>query len=333
MAAESVCFYSRQQPSQTEYDRLWMSVVSSDAKYYFMLTMAMLLWGMSWVSKDVAVGLAPPMTVGLFRYLFASLAFLVFMSATGKPAHKRFRREDLKSLVLVGGLGIFAFEVMELTGLVFTTSAQGAIIDGIQPITIAIFASLILREQLARKWQYSGLFLGFLGIVIVVGVQYVLVWNLDHLIGNIILIIATCIWALYSVAGRRIMERMPSLNLVAGASFVGFALFSITASLEAFWLEPALNLPEFWINTVFLGAVVTFLSYLLYFEAVKNIGATRSGIFLSLVPIFGTLLSAWLLNETIYWTFLAGLVCVTVAILLVNYPLSEEERESPLPVA
>ncbi len=299
-----------------------------DVKYYVMLVMAMLLWGFSWVSKDVAVGLATPMTVGLFRYFFASITFLIFMPLRGEPAHKRFKRSDIKPLILVGGFGIFAFEVMELTGLVYTTSAQGAIIDGIQPITIAIFASLILQEQLPQKWQYSGLVLGFLGIVFAVGVQYLLVLNFEHLFGNVILIIATCIWALYSVAGRRIMERMSSLNLVAGASFVGFLLFSVAASAESFWLQPALGVPEFWINTAFLGAVVTFLSYLLYFEAVKNIGATRSGVFLSLVPIFGTLLSAWLLSEVIYWTFLAGLACVTAAIIIVNYPIKDRQEEA-----
>ncbi|TFG08577.1 DMT family transporter [Candidatus Thorarchaeota archaeon] len=327
---ESMRFYLRYKPSRTKREELRKLMENPDTKYYFMLIMAMALWGMSWVSKDVAVGLASPMTVGFFRYLFASVSFFIFMTATGEPPHRRFKREDLKSLILVGGLGIFAFEVMELTGLVYTTSAQGAIIDGIQPITIAFFAGLILHEQLPRKWQYSGLVLGFLGIVIVVGVQYLLVLNLDHLLGNIILVLATCIWALYSVAGRKIMEKMPSLNLVAGASFVGLALFGVFASLEGFWLQPAMTEPAFWLNTVFLGAVVTFLSYLLYFEAVRNIGVTRSGIFLSLVPIFGTLLSAWLLSEVIYWTFLAGLACVTVAIFIVNYPSAQNEPTPPI---
>ena len=45
-------------------------------KYYILLVLAMVFWGGSWVSAQVVVSVAPPFTVGFFRFLTASLIFL-----------------------------------------------------------------------------------------------------------------------------------------------------------------------------------------------------------------------------------------------------------------
>ena len=48
-------------------------------KYYILLILAMIFWGGSWVSAQVVVSVAPPFTVGFFRFLTASLIFLPLM--------------------------------------------------------------------------------------------------------------------------------------------------------------------------------------------------------------------------------------------------------------
>ena len=77
---------------------------------------------------------------------------------------------------------------------------------------------------------------------------------------------------------------------------------------------------------LYLGAFVTFIGFLLYFESIKQIGATKTGGFINLVPVFGTALSFLILSEIIYWTFALGLALVIGGILIINYPARKNEQ-------
>ncbi|MHA1772480.1 MAG: DMT family transporter [Candidatus Thorarchaeota archaeon] len=304
----------------------------SAIKYYAMLVSAMVLWGASWVSKKIAVSAAPPLTIGFLRFLSASVVFFIFMVAIKRPPHKAFSKSDLKLLLPIGIVGVFGYETMELLGLQLTTAAQGAIIDGFQPVTIAIFAFIILRETLTRKWQYIGFLFGFLGIISVVGTQFLAGLG-EHVLGDLVLIGATCVWAIYSALGKRAMGSMDALDMTAGGIFIGTIFFGLTSLTEQWWTLPAMVDPIFWANILFLGMVMTFLCFLLYFESIRNIGATRSGVFVSLIPISGTILSFFVLGEEILASFWAGLVLVTIGIIITNFPVreGEQKKETTLP--
>ena len=68
------------------------------------------------------------------------------------------------------------------------------------------------------------------------------------------------------------------------------------------------------------------MGFVIYYWGIKNLGATRTGIFLNLVPVFGTVFSVLVLGEEIYWTFLLGLVLVVVGVMIINFP---ERRIEP----
>ncbi|MCK5264077.1 MAG: DMT family transporter, partial [Candidatus Thorarchaeota archaeon] len=96
------------------------------------------------------------------------------------------------------------------------------------------------------------------------------------------------------------------------------------------WTLPALIDPIFWMNVIYLGVFVTVIGFLFYFISIKELGATRAGGFISLVPVFGTFLSALFMPEDpIYWTFGVGLLFVVCGIAIINFPIKENEIEEP----
>ena len=115
----------------------------------------MAFWGGSWPSAKITVEIAPPMTIGFFRFLSASILFSILLFAAEPEPRRIFRRPNFKILFLVGLTGIFGYGVLFLTGMRFTTAAQGAIIAGFNPATVSIVAHLYHKERLARKWQYQ----------------------------------------------------------------------------------------------------------------------------------------------------------------------------------
>lgn len=287
-----------------------------------MLISGMLFWGGSWVSAKILVTIAPPMTIGFFRFLFASIFFLGLLKASGEGICNL--RPNFRWLVLVGATGIFGYGILFLTGIRFTTAAQGSIIAGFNPTMIALFAHLIHKERLDRRWKYTGFILSFLGVMMVIGVQTLLDFNISYLIGNLIILCAMAMWGFYSSISKQVMKTLSPAEVNAGGSIVGCMFFGLFALTEEPWTLPVLNDPIFWANILFLGFFVTFLGFLFYLRSVDRLGATKTGGFINLVPVFGTLLSVLILHETLHWTFLVGLVFVVTGITIVNARSSKE---------
>jgi drug/metabolite transporter (DMT)-like permease len=297
----------------------------SNSKYYGMLIMATLFWGGSWVSAKILVSEveAPPFTIGFFRFLSASICFLILMPIIGNKPHKTFTRANLKLIILLGLTGVFGYNIFFLVGMRFTTAAQGAIIAGANPATISLFAHIIHGERLYKKLYYSGFVLSFTGIVFVVGVQALLDFQLEYLIGNLIIFCAMLTWGLYSSIGKSAMQIMTPIEATASGVMIGAVLFGIGACYETFWTLPVILNPSFWIQVLFLGVFVTFFGLIFYFQPIEKLGATRTAVFINLVPVFGTILSVLFLDEPIYWTFIIGLILIIIGITIINFPKQE----------
>lgn len=308
-----------------------MLMTSRSFKYYAMLIITMAFWGGSWVSAKLTVAIAPPMTIGFFRFFIASIFFLLLLIITEPQSRKFLRRESRKLLLLAGITGIFGYGVLFLIGLKFTTAAQGSIIAGFNPATVSLVALTIHKERLSRKWQYSGFIIAFVGVVFVIGVQALIDFHLEYLIGNLTILCATFTWGIYSTVGKEAMKTMTPLEVSTGGAIVGSILFGIGALYEQVWSLPAMIDPFFWMNTFYLGVFVTVVGFLFYFIAIREIGATRAGGFINLVPVFGTLLSAIIMpQDPIYWTFGVGLILVVFGITIINFPINDKKTERML---
>ncbi|MHA1451102.1 MAG: DMT family transporter [Candidatus Hodarchaeales archaeon] len=302
-----------------------MSVTAKKTSYMLMV-LTTLTWGISWPVTKKLVEIAPPMTLGFFRFLIGLLCFVILMLVLRTPIS--LSKDSLKSYFLLGLTGIFGYGILFLIGIKFTTAAQGAIIAGVNPAGISLIAHFMHGEKLDRKWKYWGFPISFAGVIFVIGVQSLIDFQLEHLIGNLIILAAMGVWGIYSNLGRKFMERMSSLEATTGAVFVGMMLFGAGAVTEGFGSLEMLVNPDFWLGILIVGVIVTFCGFFLYFMAVKNIGATSAGIFINLVPVFGTVFSALILHETIYWTFIVGLLMIISGIVLINIPVKGDVQDS-----
>ena len=285
------------------------------------------------MSGKLVVDTAPPFTIGFFRFLIASVLLLPAAAILRPKPAPRLERRTVVLFLLMGLVGIFGYGVFFLVGMKLTTAAQGAIIAGINPASVSLWAHIMHKERLDRKWRYVGFAISLLGIVFVVGVQAFVEFQPAHLLGNLLIICAMMTWGFYSSVGKSAMKTSSSVEATAGSVAFGTLLFSIGATYEQFWTLPAMVNPAFWLNILFLAVPVTFLAYLFYFIAIKDIGATRSAVFINLVPVFGVSLSVLLLHETMYWTFGLGLLLVVAGIVTITFPLNRKPHVHPDEIA
>ncbi len=303
---------------------------NENLKYYGLLIIASFTWGASWVAAKILVDIAPPLTIGFFRFLISSILFVSLIVLTGNSLRKIFTRSKIKWLVLLGFTGIFGYGVLFLVGMRFTTAAQGSIIAGFNPVTISIFALLLHRERLERRWMYSGFAISFVGVLFVVGIQALIDFQPEHLLGNIIILGAMCIWGLYSSIAKQSMKTMTPLEANTGAAIVGLFLFGIGSLFERSWTLTIYTNIDFWWNVFFLGAFTTVIGFLFFFIGIEKLGASKTGGFINFVPVFGTTLSFLILAETIYWTFMLGLILVIIGVLIINYPIKKDDDDEQI---
>lgn len=151
-----------------------------------------------------------------------------------------------------------------------------------------------------------------------IGIQSLLDFRIEYLIGNLLVLGAMGCWGLYtSISKKTMKDNHTAFETTAGGVFMGMILFGIGSIFEEFWLLPGLTSMTFWIGVLVLGVFATFMSFTLYFVSVDSIGPTRAAIFINLVPIFGTLFSVVLLQEKILWTFGIGHILIRLWIILI----------------
>lgn len=303
-------------------------LLSGNGKYYVALIISMFIWGASWVSIKILTSMAAPMTIGFFRYSIAALFFLLLLVSRGISPRSLFNSQTKKSLIVGGITGIFGFMFLSLMATKFTTAAQASILAGLNPVSVSFFAYLIHKERLASSWRYIGIVIAFAGVIFIVGVQSFLNFNLEYLIGNIIMIFAILAWGVYTTTGKTAMKTLTPAEATAGSIFVGWAIFGFGSIAEVGVMLQVLVEIEFWWNVIFLAIFSSFFGFLMYFKAIKRIGAIKTSSFTSLIPVFGTITAIIILQEQIYWTFIVGLILVVIGILVLNAPDGKEFSES-----
>lgn len=284
----------------------------------------MISWGISWPISKLLVTDVPPLVVGFFRFLFASLLFVPTLLFVNKDIS--IDRQKITWFAILGLIGIFGYGILFLIGMTLTTASQGSIIAGVNPAGISLIAHIVHRERLDAKWKYGGFIISFFGVIFVIGMQALFDFQIEKLLGSLIILAAMGCWGLYSSIGKSAMIRYSSLEVTTGAIIFGTIFFGIGAIKDEFWNLAIFNNADFWLGIVILSVFTTFIGFFLYFYSIKNIGATQSSIYINLVPVFGTIFSFILLNENIDWTLVVGFLLISAGIIIINYPNSRSKK-------
>ncbi|MBN2157088.1 MAG: DMT family transporter [Candidatus Lokiarchaeota archaeon] len=288
---------------------------------YVLLIVSMIFWGISWPLAKILVPLATSFQIGFFRFIIASFVYIVFYFIKFRNNLKVYTWKSIYQFFVLGLLGIFGYGILFLTAMRFTTSAQGAVLAGVQPTIITLLSRLIHKERLEPKWRYWGLLFSFAGVLMIIGIAPFIEFNSQHVIGNIIVLGAFFCFAGYSVLGKTVMQTHTSYETTTWATVLGAFMFGGAAIIENQWDQLQWNSWIFWISIIIMALFVTVISFLCYFVAIKNLGTTKSGIFINLVPVFGTLFSVILLGESISWTLWLGLLLISLGIAFINFPI------------
>lgn len=283
-----------------------------NAKQFMILMVLAALWGGSFLFMRVAVPEFGPLSLIALRAGIAAL-FLIPVMLIRKPAQIRQIQPNLKALGIVALFNIALPFVLIAYALLHVTSGVGSVLNATTPMFGALIGWLWLRHTLSNS-AMLGLFLGFVGVFILVDVK------LSANNTGILLPIASALLATasYGFAVNYTRETLQGVeSLVIATATQAIATLILLPLAIIYWPEQAPGLIA-WVNVIALGILSTGIAFILYFYLLKQVGAVRLTTVTFYIPIFGISFGALLLDERIGLQMLIGAAIIVVGTMLTS---------------
>jgi len=272
---------------------------------YVKLLLTAVFWGGTFIAARVAAQNVGPFSGSFLRFVIASL-FLIFITKRLEGGLPPLKREQIIPVILLGMTGVFAYNVFFFFGLQTVTAGRASVIIAMNPIFIALFASLLFRERLSRI-NVAGILLCVAGAVIVIseGAPLALLRG-DLGRGDLYILGCVTSWVLYSLIGKRTMQEISPIAAVTYSCLIGGALLFVPAWLEGLFTDVAGFRTVDWLGIAYLGFFGSVLGFTWYYQGIQAIGASRAAVFINFVPVSAVIIAFFLLGETLDISLITG---------------------------
>lgn len=255
---------------------------------YTLVSFSALFWGANFVLAGPVLADLPPLWAAASRFVLGTLLMFAISRARQQkllgPA-----RAHAGVYVLLGSLGICAFNVLFFYALRTTSAVNAALIMATNPLLTTLLAALLLGERPNLR-QLAGLPLALFGVTVVISggqLHHLLGLHIDH--GDLLMLGANLAWAFYNVFGRRYMPKHSSLTNTTLTMSAGALLLLIVATSSS--AIPHMPGSKAMLALAMMTVGGTVLAYLFWNTGIAVLGAARTALFLNLVPVFAMLIS------------------------------------------
>ena len=289
-----------------------------NTKAYLMLVCATLFWaGNFMVGKFAFLTNIPPMSLVFYRW---SLVWLILLPFTYKEIikSKEIIHKNLPLLLFLALTSVGLFNSFTYLSLVHTQVINASLFNTAIP-AIIILLCFIFKIEKTNKYQILGLIISVLGILsIITRLNIEIILSLNFNKGDLIMIGGVITWGLYSSFLKRKSFTLPLLTLVHVLCSFGL-IFIFPQFIYEFSQGQRIdfNIDLFYI-LIFLALFPSIGSYYCWAGAVSIIGANRAGIFLSLIPLFSTIMAIFFYKEQFQFFHLIGAILIILGLFLSN---------------
>lgn len=274
---------------------------------------AVVFWGISFVATKAALREIAPTTLIFTRFAIGSVLLLLIVR---EPPP----RDAWPSLALMGFIGVFVHQMLQSYALTLTSAVHTGWLIAITPIWSAILAAIFLRERFGA-WKVLGLIGGTFGALLVItrGDFSPGVLGLPSTRGDLLILVSTVNWAVYSVVGHPTIRRIGPRRATSGAMLIGTLMLAPMFVIRSGWRElPRLSATG-WTAILFLGICCSALGYLFWYGALEKVEVSRVAAFLHVEPIVTFVAALSMLHETVTATTVIGGLLVVGSVLFTQY--------------
>lgn len=288
------------------------------------------LWGASWPWGRIVAQTMPPLAAASLRFFLAGFLLVLWLYRSGRMGALRvLGPRQWAGLACASAVGVLGYSVFFLQALKTVPAGKAAMVVALNPVLTMLFAALLFRERV-NAIMCLGLGLAVTGALYALsgGALGELVSSSSGMGEWLLLGCAAC-WVAYTLIGRIVLTRVDALTTTTATALIGAALLlmaSIALEGSSAWAGLAKAPAVAWYSVVALALGATALAYAWYLKGVQELGAGAAAAYMSLVPLFGMLLSSVWLGEPITSSLLGGGATAIFGMLLMNIGRIRLER-------
>jgi drug/metabolite transporter (DMT)-like permease len=282
---------------------------------YVLLTLTSLFWSLNWVIGRAVVGQVPPVALAYWRWVMAVLFMLPFAI----PQIRGSWRVIWKCrgiLVLLGLIGTGFHNMISYVGLNYTTATNGVLLNSSIPVMIIVLGALFFRQRIAAR-QIAGVVISLAGVFAILSRGHPdTLATFRFNIGDLIVLASMLLWALYTLALKWRPAGIPPIAFLCVCGIVGVAgmtpvyAWEISTGAAINWSPPVIG------AFCYLGLFPSFIGYIFWNKGVAQVGPNVSGLFVHLMPVFGSVLAWLFLDERLYGFHFVGMALILAGIFL-----------------
>ena len=283
---------------------------------YLLLMIAPLCWAGNAVLARGVIHLIPPVSLAFWRWTIASLLLWPFAHQHAKRDWPLFAHH-WKLMFFLSLVGITFFNTLLYIAVHTTTAINAALIQTVMPALIIVITWVGFSEKVTRL-QSIGVLSCMLGACLVVlRGRLSTLFELSFVEGDLLMLVAVLLYALYSV----FLRRKPPMHALSFL-FYTFALGALGLLPLCLWelsYRPTfvLNL-EVVASVLYVSVFPSMVAFFCWNRGVELIGANRAGLFINLVPVFASLMAVAWLGESFMAFHLIGMILIFSGMVLFN---------------
>lgn len=263
-------------------------------RVWLLLVLCNLFWAGNYVFGKFVVEEMTPISLTFTRWLFASVILLGIAHFVEKPKWNTVVKE-WPSLIGLAIFGIVGYNSLLYYALNFTSPTNASLVNSFNPGLIALVSAIYLREKVSRI-QGLGILISFLGVFVIMTKGNLLQIFVTHYNkGDLLMIIAVVMWTIYSMIGKK-LTAIPTITSTAISGLIAAII------MAPFAIAQGINFTSLSATAVTGIAYITIFpsicSFIFWNIGVREIGASKAGVFLNLNPVFTAAIS-WILGQKI----------------------------------
>ena len=264
------------------------------------------------VAKSLTYDVNPQVAL-FFRGMIASALFAVWMLIRKKKM-KRLDRRDIPVMLILGLINLPINQFLFLTAISLTSPPNVALAYALTPAFVLVIALIFLKES-ASLLKIIGVILAIGGTVLVIsenGIDF----STDSTLGDILVLIASFSWALYTVIGKNFTRKYGAIQATAMATITGWILY-----LPVFYILPVeIELADIsavnWLQLLYIGGITSVVAYALWYYALTKSEASKVAVFNNVQPVLTTVFSIIFLGHILSWQFIIGGTIVITGVIM-----------------
>jgi drug/metabolite transporter (DMT)-like permease len=272
------------------------------------------LWGANPIAVKYSLLAFPPLWTGFFRFAVGAVCVFAWARYVGVSLWPE--RNEWRPLILISALFTIQIALMNI-GFAHTSASMGAVLIATNPVFAALFAHFMVTGDSLTRWRCLGLAVAMIGTAVCL-LQGTDIRTLDFgAIGNWIVLTSACLLGLRLSVIAAAVRKVHETRIV---------VWQMLLSLPAFAAGGLLFETIIWQNIgwqpiagiLYQGVIIAGLSFTVLYWLMKRYSPSVIVGFNFVSPVAGVLLAVWLLDETVTWTLLVGMVLVALGLALIS---------------